>query len=194
MASEAHPASAPTAWRNGDLRFSGALVALHWATLLLLVATYACIELRELYPKGSDPRELLKAWHYILGVAVLPLTGVRLALAALAGRAPPVHPAPPQWQRAVAAAVHAALYAFLVAMPLLGWLLLSLEGQSVHLGGLALPPLAAKDGDLAEAVEALHETLGVAGYWLIGLHAAAALFHHYWQRDDTLRRMLPSRR
>ena len=104
MASEVHPASAPTAWHNGDLRFSGGLVALHWATLLLLVAAYACIELRELYPKGSDPRELLKAWHYGLGVAVLPLTGVRLALAALAGRQPPVHPVPPRWQRAAATA------------------------------------------------------------------------------------------
>jgi len=31
------------------------------------------------------------------------------------------------------------------------------------------------------------------GYWLIGLHAAAALFHHYVVRDDTLRRMLPLR-
>ena len=36
----------------------------------------------------------------------------------------------------------------------------------------------------------LHETAGSVGYWLIGLHAAAALFHHYGMRDDTLKRML----
>jgi cytochrome b561 len=35
--------------------------------------------------------------------------------------------------------------------------------------------------------------LGSAGYWLIGLHAAAGLFHHYWVRDNTLVRMLPKR-
>ena len=39
----------------------------------------------------------------------------------------------------------------------------------------------------------IHEWLGVAGYWLIGLHAAAAVLHHYVLRDDTLRRMLPAR-
>jgi len=31
----------------------------------------------------------------------------------------------------------------------------------------------------------------VAGYYLIGLHALAALLHHYLIRDNTLQRMLP---
>jgi cytochrome b561 len=39
----------------------------------------------------------------------------------------------------------------------------------------------------------LHELAGTAGYWLIGLHAVAALFHHYVSRDNTLTRMLPKR-
>jgi cytochrome b561 len=57
--------------------------------------------------------------------------------------------------------------------------------------GLSLPPLVAPDKGLAEQVETLHVTIGVAGYWLIGLHAAAALFHQYVLKDGTLRRMLP---
>jgi len=44
-----------------------------------------------------------------------------------------------------------------------------------------------------QAIQALAEWLGSAGYWLIGLHAAAGLFHHYWVRDNTLVRMLPKR-
>ncbi|MDQ0124066.1 cytochrome b561 [Pseudomonas lini] len=38
-----------------------------------------------------------------------------------------------------------------------------------------------------------HELLGSTGYWLIGAHAAAGLFHHYWVRDNTLVRILPGR-
>lgn len=60
-------------------------------------------------------------------------------------------------------------------------------------GGLTSPTPMAPEPVLAERLEAWHETSGVAGYWLIGLDAAAALFHHYWLRDPTLRRMLPGR-
>ena len=38
----------------------------------------------------------------------------------------------------------------------------------------------------------LHELIGTAGHFLIGLHAAAALYHHYVVRDDTVKRMLPA--
>lgn len=46
--------------------------------LLLFIAVYACIELRELYPKGSDPREALKSWHFMLGLSVFVLVWLRL--------------------------------------------------------------------------------------------------------------------
>ena len=46
--------------------------------LLLLIAVYACIELREIYPKGSDPREALKTWHFMLGLSVFVLVWLRL--------------------------------------------------------------------------------------------------------------------
>ena len=44
---------------------------------------------------------------------------------------------------------------------------------------------------LAKEIEGWHVLFGQIGYWLIGLHAAAGLFHHYWVRDNTLVRMLP---
>lgn len=47
------------------------------------------------------------------------------------------------------------------------------------------------DRPLGHRLEDIHETIGTIGYYLIGLHALAALFHHYIVRDDTLRRMLP---
>jgi cytochrome b561 len=75
-------------------RFTPATVALHWFMLALLAAVYACIELRVLWPRGSDPRELIKTWHFMLGLSVLALVLIRIA-ARMAGGTPPIVPAPP---------------------------------------------------------------------------------------------------
>lgn len=59
-------------------RYSPALVALHWFMALLFVAVYATIELRVLFPKGTDTRELMKALHFMLGLGVLLMVLARL--------------------------------------------------------------------------------------------------------------------
>lgn len=170
-------------------RYGKATIILHWLMLVLLAAVYACIELRELFPRGSDPRNLLKTWHFMLGLSVFALVWVRLA-ARLAGGTPPITPPPAALQALAGKVVHVALYALMIAMPIGGWLILSAEGEPVPFWGLTLPPLVGPNEELAELIEEIHETAGTVGYWLIGLHAAAALFHHYVLRDDTLRRML----
>jgi cytochrome b561 len=165
-------------------------IGAHWLTLALLIAVYALIELREIYPKGSDLREAMKAWHFMLGLTVFGVVLARLALR-LIFPAPPIHPRPPAWQMVVATAMYLALYAFLIAMPILGWLTLSAAGKPIPFFGLELPALIGIDEVSAHSLEDIHETIGVIGYYLIGLHASAALFHHYFMRDDTLLRMLP---
>ena len=173
-------------------RYHPALIGMHWLTLVLLVAAYALIELRGIFPKGSSAHDLMKTWHFMLGLAVWALVLVRLPLS-LALHAPPITPTPPAWQHRLAQAMHVALYALLLALPLLGWLTLSAKGRPIPFFGLELPALLGPDKALAKSLEDVHETLGELGYWLIGLHAAAALYHHYLVRDDTLRRMLPGR-
>jgi cytochrome b561 len=179
-------------WRNSVRRYGSLSIGLHWLMLVLLVAVYACIELRQLYPKGSDPREALKLWHYMLGLSVLVLVWLRLAVHMI-GPVPRIEPDPARWQKLLAKLMHVALYVLMIGLPLAGWLILSAEGKPVPFFGLELPALVGENKDLAKLVEEIHETAGVVGYWLIGLHAAAALFHHYVVRDDTLRRMLPYR-
>ncbi|MBE7418877.1 MAG: cytochrome b [Ideonella sp.] len=166
------------------------VIGTHWLTLALLVAVVALIELRGAFPKGSDGRELMKAWHFTLGMALWGLVFARLALRGIL-RAPPLQPGPPAWQQAIATAMHVALYAFLLVMPLLGWLALSAKGATVHFFGLELPTLIGPNRGLASSLEDVHEAIGSAGYFLVGAHAAAGLFHHYVLRDDTLRRMSP---
>jgi len=173
--------------------FGSVVIFFHWMMLLLIVAVYACIELRTLYPRGSEIREALKTWHFMLGMAVFALIWLRLA-ARLLTTVPPITPKPALWQRRVAQVSELAMYAFMVAMPLLGWLILSGEGKPVPFFGLQLPALIGENEALAKQLEEVHELVGDAGYFLIGIHALAALAHHYIQRDNTLTRMLPARR
>ena len=179
-------------WRNTESRYGSLSIGLHWLMLLLIAAVYACIELRGNFPKGSDIREGLKTWHFMLGLSILLLVLLRLAVHFI-GTVPRIEPDPPKWQSLFAKLIHIALYALMLGMPLLGWLTLSAEGKLVPFFGLQLPSLVGESKSVAGSAKELHETGGTVGYFLIGLHAAAALFHHYVVRDNTLRRMLPIR-
>lgn len=170
-------------------RFS---IVIHWATLAILVAVYACIELREMYPRGSEIREALKTWHYMLGLTVFFLVWARIT-ARFVGKTPPIVPAAPRWQLLIATTVELALYGLMIVLPLLGWITLSAEGDAIPFFGLQLPALVNANEALADRTEEVHETLATVGYFLIALHAIAALFHHYVQRDNALRRMTLSR-
>mgnify|MGYP006194607223 CR=1 FL=1 len=170
----------------------GTAILLHWLMALLIGAAYATIELRELFPRGSDPREALKAWHYTIGMWVFALLWLRVVLRIVLGGPHHANP-PPRWQKVAAGAVHLGLYVFMLAMPLLGWLTLIAEGDPMIWLGLELPPPVGENEALAERFEALHETLGTVGYVLIGVHTAAALFHHYVLRDRVLAGMLAER-
>jgi cytochrome b561 len=126
----------------------------------------------------------------MLGVTVLGLAALRLAVRAVS-RAPAVEPAPPRWQAAAATLVHVALYVVMFALPLTGWLMFNADGKEVVWFGAQLPTLIAPDKALAHTIKDVHEVLANTGYALVGLHAAAALFHHYVVRDNTLRLMWP---
>jgi cytochrome b561 len=174
-------------------RYPDSAILLHWLVLILVVAAYACILLRTNFERGSDIREGLKAWHFMLGLSVLAATFLRIGLRAMVWKTPPITPPPPRMLHLLSIAAHLAIYAWLIAMPIAGWTILSAEGNPIPFWGLNLPPLTSPDKVLADQVKELHETSGTIGYFLLGLHAAAALFHHYFMKDDTLRRMLPSR-
>lgn len=174
-------------------RYGSLSIALHWSMLLLLVAVYACMEFGEFFPEGSQGRSALNTWHYMLGLSVFVLVWIRL-LVSLLTTAPAITPALPRWQTLASHGVQGAIYVFMILMPLIGWLALSAAGEATAFFSLQLPPLMAANENLAEIIKDVHETGAAVGYMLIGLHAAAALFHHYAVRDNTLKRMLPGRR
>lgn len=171
-------------------RYSPISIAMHWMMFLLMVAVYACIELREIYPKGSDPREALKMWHFMLGLCVGILVWVRLFFM-VRGQKPAIVPTPPRWQHLLSKAVHGLLYLLMIGLPILGWVMLSAAGKPIPFFGLELPALINENKELSKSIKEIHATAGTVGYYLIGLHAVAGLFHHYVMRDNTLIRMLP---
>lgn len=172
-------------------RYQPAMIFMHWLTLALLIAVYAAIELSGAFPEDSAASDAIKTWHYFFGLSVFALVFMRLAVRAMTREVPPITPEPPHWQEVAAHAMHWALYLFLIIAPLLGWLTLSAKGELDLPLGMHLWPLLGPDRSLGHTLQDIHEFIGNLGYYLIGLHAAAALFHHYVMRDDTLQRMLP---
>ncbi|WP_028696267.1 cytochrome b [Pseudomonas cremoricolorata] len=171
-------------------RYARLTIGLHWLTLVLLAAVYALIELRGLFPRDSAERDLMKALHFMLGLTVFAVVWVRLA-ARLRYKTPAIVPKPPAWQIGLAHLMHLLLYLLLLGMPLAGWLILSAAGKPIPFYGLELPALIDPNPDLAKFIKGWHVQVGRWGYWLIGLHALAGLYHHWVRRDNTLERMLP---
>ena len=180
--------------KNLDYRYSNWVISLHWLTLLLLTIIYASMELRGFAPKGSELRDSLKSLHFLLGLCVLLVVVIRIGVRWQSGAMPGIQPPMAAWQARLASLMHYALYAFMVGMPLLGWLALSAKGRPIVLFGLPVPSLISPNEPLSRQLKEMHETLATVGYFLIGLHAAAALVHHYVLHDNTLVRMLPGRR
>ena len=179
----------------GGFRYGTALVAVHWFMALLMVAVFASIELRVLYAKGTEMRDFMKALHFMLGLSVLLMVVLRLAARWASPK--PVEAAPANalqaWSQRLAAVGHLALYGFMLLMPLAGWLALSAAGKPIPFFGLGLPALMGPNKTFAHDIKELHEAVGEAGYWLIGIHVAAALGHHYVLKDGLMSRMALNR-
>jgi len=136
---------------------------------------------------------VLVSYHKWIGVTVLALMSVRL-MWRLSHRPPPLPPAMPAWQRRIATLAHWMLYMLLLAIPLSGWLYSSAVGvPTVYLGLWQLPDLVGKDKALAEALKLAHKSLNFTLLALVVVHVAAAIKHHFVDRDGLLARMLPGR-
>ena len=171
-------------------RYAPSRRALHWGIAVLMVLAYVFILGRENFERGSEARLAMVQAHFWIGLAILALMLPRLLLA-FSRPAPAVKPPLPAWQALPAKAMHLLLYAMLVAQPALGLLTAWTDGKEVLVPftQIVVPALLSPNEGLAHRFEDLHELIGTAFYWVVGLHVAAALYHHLIRRDDTLRRM-----
>ncbi|RLM09346.1 cytochrome B [Gibbsiella quercinecans] len=174
-------------------RYAPVQIRLHWWVFILLVITCATIELRTMAEIGTGPWYVLVVTHFSCGVAVFFLMIFRLILRHRYPT-PAIVPPPPKWQAAAASTAHILIYLLLFTLPILGVYSRYIGGREWFLFGIPMPFAEPADRGAARAVIGWHKTLANLGYWLIGLHAAAALFHHYLVKDNTLLRMMPFRK
>lgn len=171
-------------------RYSTLSIALHWMIALLILAAFALgFYMTDL--QFSLTKLKLFSWHKWLGVTVLALVAIRLLNRLF--QTPPAYPASmKKWERITANSVHLALYFFMFAVPLSGYFYTYAAGfPVVYLGLVELPAPIAPDPILKVQLKTLHEMLTTGMLMLISLHIAAALKHHFIDKDQISQRMLP---
>jgi cytochrome b561 len=163
---------------------------LHWLTLFLVAAIFVLAFSIDFASSMEEAVALIQL-HRSLGVTVWVVTLGRLVWRQFA-RFPNWPADMPQAMRFAAQWSEYALYALLLTQPILGLLHTNAHGDRVNLFFLGhLPALIGRDRPLAKQLLEVHETVGLLLLGLIALHASAALYHHFWRRDDTLEAMLP---
>ena len=177
--------------RNSSQGYGAIAMALHWIVVALVLGAWVSGQFGDELPRGM-PRELGLFVHMSLGLAI-----VAFVVARLFWRLSDPPPAPEEsplgaWGERAAKAVQFAIYVLLIAVPVVGVLAQFARGHGLPVFGLfeIASPWAA-DRNFARDVREVHEMLANAFLILAGLHAAAALLHHYLLRDRTLERMLP---
>jgi cytochrome b561 len=181
--------------RSDAARWGSVAKFFHWAIVIaiLVQATIGLVMVELPKRPGTIP---VFTFHKSLGLTIVAFAILRLLWRAFDPH--PAYPATmPRWQVVGARAGHALLYTLIFAVPLSGWLFDSATAlRPLYWFGLIHVPslTGGRDDAIKEFAEAAHETL----FWILATvaagHAAIALWHHFHDRDDILRRMLPGRR
>lgn len=173
--------------------FSSPAKFFHWITVLLLVVQYSIGWLMPDVKRDTQPIGLISL-HLSIGSLIVLIVLVRLVWRT-------THPVPEEPTarapalRLAARVTHWLLYSLLIAFPLMGWANASSRGWQVSLFGLVpLPPLSPTGSPLGHEMGDIHQIFAWVLIAVVALHVAAALFHHFVIKDDTLRRMLPAQK
>ncbi len=166
--------------------------AFHW-TVVTLVACQFVTALLLPDIKVDTPLDTTINIHFNFGLAILAVMAARLVHRWMH----PVTLAPgdsPGWERTLALATHRLFYVILLVGPFLGWAAASAHSVPVRLFGVVtLPALAPRKAEWGFLAGDIHGYAMWTLLALIGIHAGAALYHHFIRHDNVLRRMLFNR-
>jgi cytochrome b561 len=175
--------------RNTTRSWGAVTKSLHWLIVLLVISQWAIVQYAEGLPlaaKGS-PLNL----HKSIGMTILALAVIRLVWR-LANPVPSLEGLAASWEQKLARLSHVMLYAMLFAMPITGWMMSSARNFPVSwFGQFQFPDLVSPSRTLYQRMNDLHETLFAVLALVALLHVAGAIKHHFIDRNEVLRRMLP---
>ncbi len=184
--------------KNSSTRYGAIGMTLHWVIVALVITQFVFASLAEAAEaeKAAHPAAALVQFQWLARHKSVGVTIFALAVARLLWRAfspPPALPAAmPRWQVVAAKLSHYGFYALLFAMPLSGLVMSAAANYPVsYFGWFTLPNLVGPDEGLRGSMEELHHLLAFSLFVLASVHVAAALKHHFFDKDDVLRRMLP---
>lgn len=175
-------------------RYSRLSIALHWTMAAAIGLAWVLGQVMDEVGRGLL-QVTLSGSHALIGLAVLALVLPR----ALARRWPrPAGPAAaepvptgPAWEERLALAVHLALYALMLLLPLTGLLAAMAGRRPLPVLGLFEIPTPLAPLGLRRSLKEVHEVLSNAMLGLVALHVLATLWHALVRRDDVAARMIP---
>jgi cytochrome b561 len=180
-------------FKSGTDHWGSAAKFFHWTTVILILVQGTIGLIMVELPKTPSAIPVY-TFHKSLGLTILLFAMLRLAWRAFDPR-PDDPPRMPRWQAIAARAGHVSLYALIFLVPLSGWWFDSVSALRplYWFGLIEVPHLVGADPALKEFAAETHETL----FWVLiavaAGHALMGLIHHFRDRDDVLRRMLPGR-
>jgi cytochrome b561 len=164
---------------------------LHWSIFGLVVLIYALTFGEDIFPRGDARVDAAWKIHISFGILLAVLVAWRVVVR-LSDGAPPLPTEMTALERIAAHAGHLLLYLLLIAVPILGILLTWYRGDALSFFGMfTIPSPVTPDRAMARSIKGLHSLCANGILIVAGLHALAALWHHYVRRDAVLRRMLP---
>lgn len=173
--------------KNSATDFGVVAITLHWIIAILIIGLLVLGLYMVALPISLEKLKLY-GWHKEYGFLVLFLAVFRI-LWRLSNKMPELEL--PLLEQIAARSMHWAFYIFMFAMPITGWLITSAAGLPASFFGLfTLPNLVGPDEQNRIFFAWIHEWLGYALIAAICLHTAAALKHHFINKDNILRRML----
>ncbi len=174
-------------------RYGAIAMTLHWLIAVAIVGLLIVGKYMHDLPESNPDKLALYQLHKSFGLIVLLLTVFRIVWRLM-------HPVPrlpgamPAWERRAAHASHFLFYALMLGLPLSGWLRVSTDRDGIPtlwFGLFEVPHFPLLSKTLTNLLHDTHVVMGNALILLLIIHVGAALKHHFWDRDNVFKRMLP---
>lgn len=177
--------------RNSTTAYGWVSIVLHWFMAAALIGMYVVGD----YMAGLDYYDklyhVLPDWHKAFGVMLGGLLLVRVSWLYAQPRPQPLASPAPAFSAVLAKLGHLGLYSLLLVILVSGYLIATAKGHGISVfGWFEIPALLPSDKDRGRLAGDVHEIAALLLVLLAGIHALAALAHHFYWKDRTLARML----